>query len=98
MALETLQCCTMLWQCIIARTNEHYEGHTPPPKPNKLNLLAWGVVTHPFGMSVRSARPHVGLRGPFPPAAGMVVVVVTPVVCCAMATEKYNRNTKINCL
>ncbi len=37
-------------------------------------------------------------RGPFPPAAAMVVVVVTPVVFCAKATEKQNKNTKISCL
>jgi hypothetical protein len=34
-------------------------------------------------------------RGPFPPAAAMVVAVVTPVVFCAKATEKRNKNTKI---
>jgi hypothetical protein len=37
-------------------------------------------------------------RGPFPPAAAMVVKVVTPVVFCAKATEKRNKNTKISCL
>jgi hypothetical protein len=35
-----------------------------------------------------------GARGPFPPAAAMVVAVVTPVVFCAKATEKCNQNTK----
>ena len=35
-------------------------------------------------------------RGPFPPLAAMVVVVVTPVVFCAKATEKRNINTKIS--
>ena len=35
-------------------------------------------------------------RGPFPPAAAMVVAVVTPVVFCAKATEKRNKNTKIS--
>ena len=39
-----------------------------------------------------------GARGAFPPAAAMVVAVVTPVVFCAKATEKCNKNTKINCL
>jgi hypothetical protein len=39
-----------------------------------------------------------GARGPFPPAAAMVVAVVTPVVFCAKATEKRNKNTKISCL
>ncbi len=42
-----------------------------------------------------------GARGPFPLAATMVVAVVTvvtPVVFCAKATEKQNKNTKISCL
>ncbi len=39
-----------------------------------------------------------GARGPFPPAAAMVVAVVMPVVFCAKATEKRNKNTKISCL
>jgi hypothetical protein len=37
-------------------------------------------------------------RGPFLPTAAMVVAVVTPVVFCATATEKQNKNTKIICL
>jgi hypothetical protein len=37
-----------------------------------------------------------GARGPFLPAAAMVVVVVTPVVFCSKATEKRNKNTKIS--
>jgi hypothetical protein len=32
-----------------------------------------------------------GARGPFPPAAAMVVVVVTPVVFCNKATETFNK-------
>jgi hypothetical protein len=39
-----------------------------------------------------------GARGAFPPAAAMVVAVVTPVVLCAMATEKRNENTKTSCM
>ncbi len=39
-----------------------------------------------------------GARGAFPPAAAMVVAVVYPVVLCAKATEKSNKNTKISCL
>ncbi len=34
-----------------------------------------------------------GARGPFLPAAAMFVVVVTPVVFCAKATEICNENT-----
>ncbi len=37
-----------------------------------------------------------GARGPFPPVAAMVVAVVMPVVFCAKATEKRNKNTKIS--
>ncbi len=40
----------------------------------------------------------MGARGPFLPAAAMVVVVVTPVVFCAKATEKCNKNSKISFL
>jgi hypothetical protein len=39
-----------------------------------------------------------GARGPFLSAAAMVMVVVTPVLFCAKATEKQNKNTKISCL
>jgi hypothetical protein len=39
-----------------------------------------------------------GAMGPFPPAPAMVVVVVMPVVFCAKATEKRNKNTKISWL
>ena len=36
-----------------------------------------------------------GTRGPFLPAAAMVVAVVTPVVLCAKATEKINKTLKL---
>jgi hypothetical protein len=36
-----------------------------------------------------------GARGPFPPAAAMVVAVVTPVVLCAKATEKEIKTLKL---
>jgi hypothetical protein len=37
-----------------------------------------------------------GARGAFPPAAAMVVAVVTPVVLCASkATEKLNKSLKL---
>ena len=39
-----------------------------------------------------------GARGPFLPAAAMVVAVVMPVVFCAKATEIQKKNTKIRCL
>jgi hypothetical protein len=37
-----------------------------------------------------------GAREPFLPAAAMVVAVVTPVVFCAKATEKRNKNTNLS--
>jgi hypothetical protein len=37
-----------------------------------------------------------GTRGLFPPAAAMVVAVVTPVLFCAKAIEKRNKSTKIS--
>ncbi len=36
-----------------------------------------------------------GARGPFPPAAAMVVAVVMPVVFCAKATEKRIKTLKL---
>jgi hypothetical protein len=43
-------------------------------------------LPHPFDTLGQSTRPHGWARGPFPPAAAMVVVVVMPVVCsCSVA-------------
>jgi hypothetical protein len=39
-----------------------------------------------------------GARRPFPPAAAMVVAVVTPVVFCAKATERQIKTQKEGCL
>ncbi len=41
-----------------------------------------------------SARPHLGHRGPFLPAAAMIVVVVTRVVFCAEPTEILKKMQK----
>jgi hypothetical protein len=84
----------MLWGCIIAGTKERFEGRTHPQPPQKLHRLSQGVVPHPLEASAWSTRPHVGARGPFLPAAAMVVAVVMPVVFCAKATETCNENTK----
>jgi hypothetical protein len=88
----------MLWQFIIAGTKEHFEGHThprPPPKYIcKLRRLSSIHLKH-----WRGAQGLIlGARGPFLPAAAMVVVVVTPDVFCAMATEKNHRIIKISFL
>ncbi len=66
---------------------------TPPPK---IHPQARGVIAHPFDASVGAQGLMWGARGPFLPAAAMVVVVVLPVVFCAKATEKRNKNTKIS--
>jgi hypothetical protein len=84
MALKTLWCCGN------ASSPEQKSSlrpiHTLNP-PQKIHPQAWRVVAHPFEASAQSARPHVGARGPFLPAAAMVVAVVMPVVFCAKATE-----------
>jgi hypothetical protein len=36
-----------------------------------------------------------GARGPFPPAAAMVVAVVMPIMFCGKATEKFNKTLKL---
>jgi hypothetical protein len=84
---------------IIAVTKEHFEGHTHPQSPPKIHLQAWRVVPHPFNVLARVQGLMWGGRGPFLPAAAMVVAVVTPVVCCAKATEilKNSKNNQISC-
>jgi hypothetical protein len=56
----------------IATTSECFEGHTHPQQPQKLYLLAWGVVAHLFDALEQSNRPMWGTRGPYTPAAAMV--------------------------
>ncbi len=70
----------MLWQLIIAGTKECFEGHTHPQQPKKLYPLLGGLsaihLTHQHG-----AQGLIwGARGPFLPAAAMVLTVVMPVV------------------
>ncbi len=70
----------MLWQYIIAGTKGRFKGHTHPQQSKKLYPLASGLSpihsTH-----WRGAQGLMrGARGPFPPAAAMVVAVVMPVV------------------
>ncbi len=64
---------------------------TPPPKYN----CKFGRLSSIYSKRWRRAQGLMwGTRGPFPPAAAIVVAVVTPVVVCAKATEKRNKNTK----
>jgi hypothetical protein len=74
---------------------KHTHTLNPPPKYiRKLGGLS----------SIHSKHWHGaqglmwGARRAFLLAVAMVVVVVTPVVFCAKATEKCNKNTKVSCL
>ncbi len=53
----------IMWPYIIARTKEHFEGHTHHQQPKKLHPLARRVVTYSFKALARSARHHVGCLG-----------------------------------
>ncbi len=89
----------MLWQFIIARTKERFEGHTHPhpPPPKYIHLLGGLLPIHSW--HPRGAEGVMwGTRGRFLLATAMAVAVVTPVVFCAKATEKYTKNTKISFL
>jgi hypothetical protein len=86
----------MLWLFIIARTRSALRAiNTLNPPKNYIRKLGgfW-----PIHSTRRRGAQYLmwGARGPFPPAAAMVVVVVTPVVFCAKATEKRIKNTKIS--
>jgi hypothetical protein len=93
MALKTLRCCgdsSLPEQKSTLRATNTLN----PPKEyiRKLGGLSPIPSTH-----WRGAQGLMwGARGPFLPAAAMVVAVVTPVVFCAKATEKRNKNTKIS--
>ncbi len=86
----------MLWQFIIAGTKERFKGHKHP-QPSKNYIRKLGGFFH-IHLTRRCGAQGLmwGARGPFLPAAAMVVAVVTPVVFCAKATEKRNINTKIS--
>jgi hypothetical protein len=87
----------MLWQFIIAGTKEHFEGHKHPQPPPQNYIRKLGGLSPIHSMHWRGAQGLMwGARGPLPSAAAMVVAVVTPVVFCAKATEKRNKNTKIS--
>jgi hypothetical protein len=88
----------MLWQFIIAGTKECFEGCNTL-KPPKKYICKLGGVSSTHLKHQRGAQGLMwGTRGPFLPTAAIVVVVVTPVVFCAKATEICNKNTKISCL
>jgi hypothetical protein len=93
MALKTLRCCG---------DSSSPEQRSALRAKNTLNPLQ---RIHPKlgGLSpIHSKRRRGeqgimwGARGQFLPAAAMNVAVVTPVVFCAKATEKRNKNTKLS--
>jgi hypothetical protein len=93
MALKTLQCCgdsssPEQWSALRAINTLN------PPK-NYIRKLG-GLSPIHLMRRCRAQGLMWGARGPFLPAAAMVVAVVTPVVFCAKATEKRNKNTKIS--
>jgi hypothetical protein len=86
----------MLWQFIIAGTKERFEGYKHP-QPVQKYIHKIGRLSSIYSKHQRGMQGHMwGARGPFPPAAAMVVAVVTPVVFCAKATEKRNKISKIS--
>jgi hypothetical protein len=86
----------ILRRCIIAGTKERFEGHKHPQPPPKYIRKHGGLS--PIYLTHRHGAPGLmwGAREAYPPAAAMVVAVVTPVVFCDKANEKRNKNTKIN--
>jgi hypothetical protein len=88
----------MLWRFVIAGTKERLRSINTlnPPKKYIRNLEGLSPI---HSTRQRGAQGLVwGARGALPPAAAMVVAVVTPVVFCPKATEKRNKKTKISCL
>jgi hypothetical protein len=70
--------------------------HTLNPPP--IYICKLGGLSPIHSICQREAQGLMwGTRGPFLPAAAMVVAVVTPIVFCAKATEilKNAKNTKI---
>jgi hypothetical protein len=64
--------------------------------PPKEYIRKLGGLSPIHSMRRRGAQGLMwGARGPFPPAAAMVVAVVMPVVFCAKTTKKRNKNTKL---
>ncbi len=93
MALKTLRCCGNS-SSPEQRSALRAINTLNPPK-NYIRKLR-GLL--PIHLTRRHGAQGLmwGARGPFLPAAAMVVAVVTPVVFCAKATEKRNKNSKIS--
>ncbi len=93
MALKTLRCCCN--SSLLEQKSTLRAINTLNPPKNYIRKLRGLLPIH--SMRWRGAQGLMwGARGLFLPAAAMVVVVVTPVVFCAKATEKRNKNTTIS--
>jgi hypothetical protein len=93
---QTLQCCGNASSP--EQRSDLRATHTLNP-PKKYICKLGGLLPIHLMRWCRVQGLMWGARGPFPPAAAMVVAVVTPVVFCAKATEilKNAKNTKISC-
>jgi hypothetical protein len=93
MALKTLRCCGDSSSPEQRRALRAINTLNPP----KNYIRKLGGLSPIHSMHRRGAQGLMwGARGPFLPVAAMVVAVVMPVVFCAKATEKRNKNTKIS--
>jgi hypothetical protein len=91
MALKTLQCCGDA--SLPEQRSASRAIHTLNPPPKYIRKL--GGLSPIHLMHRRGAQGLVwGARGPFLPAAAMVVAVVMPVVFCAKATERLKNSKK----
>jgi hypothetical protein len=95
MALKTLWCCGNA--SLLERRSALRAINTLNPSKKYIRKL---VGLSPIHSKHRRGAQGLmwGTRGPFPPAAAMAVVVVTPVVFCAKATEKCYENTETSFL
>jgi hypothetical protein len=93
MALKTLRCCGD--SSLPEQRSALRAINTLNPPKNYICKL--GGLSPIHSKHRRRAQGLMwGVRGPFPPVVAIVVAVVTPVVFCAKATEKRNKNTKIS--
>ncbi len=92
MALKTLRCCGDS-SLVEQRSTLRAKNTLNPPKEYIRKL---GELSSIHLMHRRGAQGLMwGAKGPFLPAAAMVVAVVMPVVFCAKATEKRNKTLKL---
>jgi hypothetical protein len=91
MALKTLQCCSD--ESLPEQRSALRAIHTLNPPKKYICKLGGLLLIH--SKHWRGAQGLMwGARGPFMPAAAMVVAVVTPVVFCAKATEILKNSIK----